>query len=230
MGHYFMEVDLGGRPVLVVGGGRVARRKLAGLLDCGAEITLVAPRLDPQVAARVAAGEVRHLPLPFHPRLLETDPLPQLVFAATDQAERNREIAALCRERRLWCNSADSPETSTFLVPALVRRGALTIAVGTTGQSPALARLVKERLDQWLEPGWEGLVALFGARRQEVRNTLVDPEVRHRFWRLAALEACRDGHHREPGDPSWFTDLLRRLATEHREPATSPSRTPEETE
>lgn len=192
MPHYMAELVLADRPVLVVGGGRVARRKIEGLLVTGARVTVMAPHLDPVVAGWAATGRIDHWPQAFSIRLLDRPPRPLLVFAATDQAELNRSIGAACREHGLLCNSADDPESSGFLVPAVVRRGAVTVAVGSGGRSPALMRVLKERIDAWLEPGWGELAALFGHWRGAIQARIADPEIRQNFWRATAVEAARD--------------------------------------
>ncbi|MEO5346608.1 MAG: bifunctional precorrin-2 dehydrogenase/sirohydrochlorin ferrochelatase [Magnetococcus sp. YQC-9] len=212
MPHYMAELVLTDRPVLVVGGGRVARRKIEGLLDTGARVTVVAPQLDPVVAKWAVAGRIHHRPERFSCTHLESPQRPFLVFAATDKAELNREIGATCVACGLLCNSADDPESSGFLVPAVVRRGAVTLAVGSGGRSPALMRVLKERLDAWLEPGWGALVELFGRRRQAVSARIPDPEARQSFWRTTALAAARDpellaGKRAE----AWFEEQLHRL-------------------
>jgi siroheme synthase-like protein len=206
MANYSVELILRDRPVLVIGGGRIAVRKLAGLVDSGAILTVVAPELLPISPATHAP--LSHLAESFRPDHLEREPRPVLVFAATGSAELNREVARLCRERGIWCNSADDPEVSGFLVPATVRRGSLSVAVASEGKSPALTRLIKERVDQWLEPGWAELVDLFGVMREQVRQTITDPEPRYRFWREIALAASAEERFRRSGNLEWFRRKL----------------------
>ncbi|MBF0262809.1 MAG: bifunctional precorrin-2 dehydrogenase/sirohydrochlorin ferrochelatase [Magnetococcales bacterium] len=212
MPHYMAELVLADRPVLVVGGGRVARRKIEGLLVTGARVTVVAPHLDPVVAEWAVSGRIEHLPGKFSLLLLDRPPRPLLVFAATDQAELNRSIGALCQEYGLLCNSADDPESSGFLVPAVVRRGEVTVAVGSGGRSPALMRVLKERLDAWLEPGWGELAALFGRWRGPIQTRITDPETRQNFWRATALEAVRDplGPPLRGDAEAWFAEQVRK--------------------
>ncbi|MBF0623339.1 MAG: bifunctional precorrin-2 dehydrogenase/sirohydrochlorin ferrochelatase [Magnetococcales bacterium] len=212
MPHYMAELVLTDQPVLMVGGGRVARRKLAGLQAAGARIRVVAPELDPWIAGQVADGVLDHVPEAFVEAHLEARPRPVLVFAATATATLNRTIAAACRQRGLLCNSADDPEASGFLVPAVVRRGTVTVAVATQGRSPALSRLLKERIEAWLEPGWGPLAGLFGAMRQRVRERLPEGEQRQRFWRATALAAAAEQRFRQEDNHAWFQDRLDRAA------------------
>lgn len=208
MPHYMVELVLARRAVLVVGGGQVARRKIEGLLACHAQVTVVAPELDPQVAAWVASGEVACWPERFRAGLLERKPLPFLVFAATGAADLNREVARVCHERGILCNSADDPASSGFLVPAVVRRGRVSVAVGTGGLSPALSRVLKERIDDWLEPGWGALAERFGAWRARVTAAIPEAVRRQQFWRASAQAAVREGCLNGTDHDAW---LQRRL-------------------
>ncbi|MBF0127341.1 MAG: bifunctional precorrin-2 dehydrogenase/sirohydrochlorin ferrochelatase [Magnetococcales bacterium] len=209
MPHYMVELVLVRRPLLVVGGGRVAGRKIAGLLACQARVTVVAPELvDPQVAAWVEEGVVDHRPERFSEAALEWTPRPVLVFAATGEAALNREVARLCAGRGILCNSADDPACSGFLVPAVARRGPVSVGVGTGGLSPALSRLLKERLDGWLEPGWGRLAVCFGAWRGRVTATIPEGEQRQRFWRQAALEAVEQGCLEGEEQDLWLEERL----------------------
>lgn len=208
MPHYMAELVMAGRPVWVIGGGVVARRKIGGLLACGAVVTVIAPELDPGVVAWVVAERVRHWPERFSPALLARRPAPLLVFAATGDAALNREVARICGEEGLLCNSADDPGSSGFLVPAVVRRGRVTVAVGSGGTSPAVSRVLKERIDGWLEPGWGELAAAFGAWRQRVVGLIPEGEARQRFWRESALEAVRGEWRSREGWSRWLRARL----------------------
>ena len=211
MSHYMAELVLAGRPVLMIGGGRVAVRKLQGLAGCAAQVTVVAPELDEELANLVALGRARHLRGSFHPGLLDRAPRPFLVFAVTSRAGLNQEIARLCAERGLLCNSADNPRASGFLVPAVVRQGPVSWAVSTAGRSPALSRLLKERLLEWLEPGWGALAEAFGAIRPRVQASIVDVEKRRLFWREASLAVARERRfEQEEGNEAWLAERLRR--------------------
>ncbi|MBF0181193.1 MAG: bifunctional precorrin-2 dehydrogenase/sirohydrochlorin ferrochelatase [Magnetococcales bacterium] len=207
--HYMVELVLENRPVLVVGGGQVARRKIEGLLACRAVVTVAAPELEAGVADLAGRGEIVAREVGFAPELLAGPPVPFLVFAATATAAMNREVAGLCRERGILCNSADDPGSSDFLVPAMIRRGRVGIGVGTGGLSPALSRVLKERIDAWLEPGWGGLAMAFGAWRARVAERVPAGEARQRFWRAAARDAVADGGLERDGHDGWFEVRLR---------------------
>lgn len=211
MSHYFAELILTDQPVVIIGGGAVARRKLAGLLASGAVVTVVAPLLQPPLAERLARGEFVHVAEPYRPDHLQQRPKPVLVFAATSERTVNGQVAADCRQSGILCNVVDDPAASGFLVPAMVRRQGVTLAIGTGGQSPALARVIKEHLDTLLDPGWGPLVQAFGAWRQEVRHRLPDAGQRERFWRQTALLALQQERFRQRDGESWLAEQLQKF-------------------
>lgn len=216
MAHYMAELILTDRPILVVGGGAVAKRKLRGLLSSGARLTVAAPELDPWILERVEAGEFRHLANSFQPEMLKESPRWALVFAATGDAAVNREIANSAKAMELLCNSADGVEVSGFLVPAMVRRGPVAVGVATEGNSPALSRLLKERIDAWLEPGWGPLVSIFGTLRRQVNERLKNPVGRRVFWREIALNVKSEKRYLRADNEAWFLERLKRAASEER--------------
>lgn len=140
--YYPIFLDLRGRTVVVIGGGRVAARKAAGLADAGARVRVIAPRLDRKLRAErierrpYRAGDLRGA---------------VLAFAATDDREVNHAVAAEARRRRIPVNVADSAEDCTFLAPARVAVGDLQIAVSTGGTNPRLARRLRQRLEAELK-------------------------------------------------------------------------------
>lgn len=132
------------RPCLVVGGGKVAVRKVGGLLDAGADVTVVSPELDHDLAAWVEAGRIRHVRRQFEDRDAEEH---ALVFAATGDKFVNRQVLAACRARRVLCCAVDGNWTEgDFVTPATFRKATLTVSVSTGGQSCRRSRLIKESL------------------------------------------------------------------------------------
>ena len=144
---YPVVLDLTGRPCLVVGGGAIAERKVSGLAEAGARVTVVSPSLTPALL-RLASDA----PLRWRPREYAAGDAAGfvLVMVATDDRAVNASVAAECRERGIWVNCADDPERCDFILPSVLRRGAVTVAVTTGGQSPSMARLVREELDALL--------------------------------------------------------------------------------
>jgi siroheme synthase-like protein len=132
------------RACLVVGGGAVGERKVQDLLRAGARVTVVSREITPQLIQWADAGRIVFIRGDFDPRQLEGM---TLVVGATDDQEVNRRVSLAAQARGLFVNIVDAPELCTFIVPAQVRRGPLTIAVSTGGASPALARQVREKLE-----------------------------------------------------------------------------------
>ncbi|HTY50944.1 MAG TPA: siroheme synthase CysG [Steroidobacteraceae bacterium] len=168
------------RVAVVIGGGPVAARKAALLLQCGARVTLVAPELSPAALALSAPhpGRLRHLAAAFEPGLLEDA---QLVIAATDSAALNRDVARAARERGLPVNVVDDAASSTFILPAIVDRSPVVVAVGSEGSSPVLSRRLRAQIETLLPAGLGQLARLAGSHRAQVRAAL--PAVRRRrFW------------------------------------------------
>ncbi len=137
------------KPCLVVGGGAVGERKVLDLVAAGARVTVVSRTLTPELAALAAGGEIIYLPEDFREALVEGM---ALVMAATDDPKVNAAVSAAAQARAIWVNVADDPEHCTFIVPAQVHRGDLTLAISTGGASPALARQVREELQQHFGP------------------------------------------------------------------------------
>ena len=212
MSHYMVELRLEGRPTLVVGGGQVARRKIAGALRCGARVTVLSPETEPWIQEQVETGRAHHIQEAFSVAHLEATPRPILVFAATSSKALNREIAYLCTKRGLLCNSADDPKVSSFLVSAMVRRSPIVIGVGTEGHSPALSRLIKERIERWLEPGWGELARAFGEKRPLVKKLFADSESRARFWREACLAVEQEARYaKKSGHGTWLRNRIKAM-------------------
>ena len=141
--HYPVFLDLKGRPVLVVGAGKVALRKTRGLVDAGARVTVVAPEWNEAFGSL----PVRRVTRRFRASDLEGM---ALVFAATDDRAVNRRIGIAAKGRGLWANIADSAEECDFVVPARVGRGAVQIAVSTGGENPRLSAELRAKLDEIL--------------------------------------------------------------------------------
>jgi uroporphyrin-III C-methyltransferase / precorrin-2 dehydrogenase / sirohydrochlorin ferrochelatase len=145
-------LDLCGRPVVVVGGGQVAERKVEGLLECGACVTLISPEVTPAIEQWAEAGAIRLERRRFLPGDLGHA---RLAYAATSDPEVNQAVRAEADDKSIWLNVVDQPALCDFFVPALVRRGDLTVAVSTNGASPALARRIREELERRFGPEYE---------------------------------------------------------------------------
>jgi uroporphyrin-III C-methyltransferase / precorrin-2 dehydrogenase / sirohydrochlorin ferrochelatase len=178
MDHLPIFLQLHGRPVVVVGGGHVAARKVELLLRSGARVSVIAPSLGEDLLGRVEAGELLHTGAPFAPSQLDTA---ELVVAATSLREVNAAVSRAARERRIPVNVVDDPELSTFIFPALVDRSPLVVAVSSAGHAPVLARRLREQLEALLPARLGALARFMGMRRKAVRSEL-PPAARRSFW------------------------------------------------
>lgn len=178
MDHLPIFVHLRDVPVLVVGGGRIAQRKIELLLRVGARITVLAPHLGAALARCAAAGQVQHRKAHFAPTHIDGA---QLVVAATGLRAVNAKISSAARARRIPVNVVDDPELSTFYFPAIVDRSPVMVAVGSAAQAPVLARWVREQIEAVLPDALGALARFMGERRKAVQRALA-PAARRMFW------------------------------------------------
>jgi uroporphyrin-III C-methyltransferase / precorrin-2 dehydrogenase / sirohydrochlorin ferrochelatase len=155
-------LDLGGQPVVVIGGGTVAERKIETLLESGARITVVSPEVTDLIARRAGEDRVTLRPRPYRTGDLQGF---RLAYAATSDAEVNQAVCQEARESGIWLNAIDQPAMCDFITPAIVRRGDLTIAISTNGRCPALARQVREDLERQYGPEYAEEVERLGRIR-----------------------------------------------------------------
>ncbi|MDA8171287.1 MAG: bifunctional precorrin-2 dehydrogenase/sirohydrochlorin ferrochelatase [Nitrospiraceae bacterium] len=144
MRYYPAFLDLKGRRCVVVGGGKVARRKVSSLLKAGAQVTVVSPALVPALSRLKEKGVISHIRGRFTQAHLKGA---FLVFSATDEAAENERVARAARRLNIPVNVADLPELCSFIVPSVVDRGQLLIAVSTSGASPAMSRSIRLELE-----------------------------------------------------------------------------------
>lgn len=171
--YYPVALDLRDRLCLVVGGGPVAEAKVEGLLAAGARVTVVSPELTEPLAVCAVDGRIIHRPHEYGTDDLDGQ---QLVFAATDRREVTEAVAADARRRGLWVNAADDPAFCDFLLPSVLRRGRLVVAVSTGGASPALAARVRRDLEAYFTPEYGDLVELAAEVRAELRSHSPRPD------------------------------------------------------
>jgi uroporphyrin-III C-methyltransferase/precorrin-2 dehydrogenase/sirohydrochlorin ferrochelatase len=171
-------IQLRGAPAVVVGGGNVALRKVDLLLKAGARITVIAPKLHDELRAMAARGQLDYVALEFHPHHLDGT---SLVIAATDSRNVNAAVSAAAKARRLPINVVDDPELSTFIFPAIIDRSPVVVAVGSSGNSPVLARRVRQQIEALLPARLGALARFVGDRRKHVQKAL-PPEHRRPFW------------------------------------------------
>ena len=165
MAYYPAYLDLAQKAVLLVGGGRVAGRKLAALLEAGATVRLVSPELHPKTAELAARDGVERLARGFEPEDLEGV---WLCVCSTDDEDLNRKVAAEAEKRRLFVNVVDVPPLCSFIVPASLKRGELHLAISTGGASPAVAAALRRSLESQFGPEWADYLKVMRAARGEV--------------------------------------------------------------
>ena len=200
---YPVSLEVKNRRVLVVGGGGVALRKVQGLVEEGARVTLVAPEVAKPLAEMAERGEID---LERRPYDADASGGWALVFAATDDRETNASVFRDAEEAGVWCNVADDPELCSFHLPARVRRGPLQIAIGSAGEAPFVVRRLRQLLERRLGPEWGEWLSSAARYRDAVRD-LGAPRDRQ--------EALFDRFFRETVDPEGLTARVP-TATEER--------------
>ncbi|HEY7041749.1 MAG TPA: bifunctional precorrin-2 dehydrogenase/sirohydrochlorin ferrochelatase [Methylomirabilota bacterium] len=183
MGYYPIFLDLADRPCLVVGGGPVAEHKVESLLAAGARITVVSPIVTARLAAWAAEGRIDHRARPYHADDLAGS---GIAFVATDDARVTAAVSADSRTRGVWVNAADEPARCDFILPSVIRRGRLVVAVSTGGASPAAARAIREELEAYLGERHARLVDLAAAARAALRDRSIS--VSPERWRRALAD------------------------------------------
>lgn len=180
MDHLPVCLELRGRDALVIGGGSVAARKAELLLRAGARVRVAAPALAEGWS--VLAPRVRHQAVGYSPELLHGA---AVVIVATDDERVNAEAAREARSRGIPVNVVDRPELGDLIMPAIVDRSPVLVAVSTGGAAPVLARRLRARLETLIPRGLGTLAALARDYRKEVKRRLADPLARRRFWEQA---------------------------------------------
>ena len=185
MPHFPMFVDLKNKPILIVGGGAVALRKLRKLAPFGGVPRVVAPEIDPEIIAMGVEVQQRCF--------CEDDlmPRPALVIAATDDEVINREVARLCKSLSISVNVADAPEDGTFLFPALVSRGEFSAGICTGGASPTAAVYFKEQLEAQVPENLEEILDWLAVQRVALKKTVPEQAQRAGIFRRM-FDACME--------------------------------------
>ncbi len=213
----FLKVE--DRKCLVVGGGKVATRKVTLLMRAGARLTIVSPQLCDELRALLEQGAMTHVAREFQDEDLDDC---VLVIAATDAKAVNRRISELANAQRIPVNAVDSPDLCSFIMPSMIDRSPVQIAVSTGGASPVLARLLRSRLESFIPAAYGRLAELVDDYRERVKQRFSVPDQRRYFWenilqgrvaellfagheekaRTALQEAIddTDAHYNDPGE------------------------------
>ena len=182
MSYYPVFLQLEGMTALVVGGGGVARRKVETLLAFGANVSIVSRELAPELKRLIDNGEIRFLGGEMEDRFFDDV---SLVIAATDDAGLNHQVSEGARSRGLLVNAVDQPADCTFIVPSIVRKGDLMIAISTSGKSPALSKKIRKRLEAQFGDEYADFLSLMaGLRKGLLTMGLPQPENSRMFHEI----------------------------------------------
>ncbi len=191
---YPVCLNLQDRRCIVIGGGPVAEGKVQALLAAGAQATVISPRLNDGLRKLADQDRIVHVAREYRPGDLSGS---FLAISATDDQAVNERVWQEANERGILINVVDAPARCTFIMPAVVRRGDLTVAISTGGKAPALAVRLREQLERLIGPEYAGFLELAGTLRLPLAKRFPDPAQRRALWyRLVdsdVLELLRRG-------------------------------------
>lgn len=189
---YAMMVDMRAKPCLVVGGGKVAARKVNALIDAGAHVKVVSPAVTPFIKYWALSGRVEWFARPYQ----KEDGADQfLIVAATDDSVVNRTVYCHATMRNQWINVVDQPELCNFTIPSILKRGKLQIAISTQGASPSVAKKIRRELECMYGEEYELYLDLVQEMRELIRKKVTEKGLRYRLYKELAsdrwIDACR---------------------------------------
>lgn len=191
MARFPLYIEMKGRKVIVCGGGPVALRKVRILKEFGADILVISPKVQKELAEMADRGEIvceyRH----FSMEQMDILDTAFLVICATENGELNSRVAKYCRERQIWVDCADSAEGSSCVFPSVVRRGEIVIGISTSGGVPALTRHLRSKIEK-IVPTWYGeLEQAMRAKREQLKQMSLTPQEKRNRLRAMIEEAER---------------------------------------
>lgn len=166
MKYYPVFLNIADKRCTVVGGGEVAARKVSRLLDCGAQVVVISPKLIPELIILKAESSIEHIEADYNVQYIQGS---TLIVGATDDEKTNALISSDARSLGIPVNIVDDPEKCDFILPSVVERGDLTIAVSTAGNSPALSRYLREELEVKYGREYEVMVRILGSLRTQIK-------------------------------------------------------------
>ncbi len=209
MSFYPVFIELEGKKVLVVGGGAVACRKVQTLLECGARVFLAAHVLTPELQEMVERETIHFLGREFKDEHLNNA---FMVIAATDDKDLNHQISVCARKQRVLVNAVDQPPDCDFIVPSILKRGDLQIAISTSGKSPALARRIRKGLEMQFGEEYGTFLAMMGRLRKEILSLGLPQEENSRlFQKIVDADLLKDF---SDGFPHKMTEYLKSILPE----------------
>jgi len=175
-------LDIQNKLCLVVGGGNIALRKVNQLLSSNAQVTVVAHKLCDALREKLTAGMITYIDSEYRESYLDGV---VLVIAATDDTAVNTQVSLDAKQKRIPVNVVDNPELCSFIMPSVINRDPVQIAISTGGASPILARLLRARLETMIPSAYGKLATLIKSFRAKVREQIPDMQKRRRFWEEA---------------------------------------------
>lgn len=183
MDYLPLFLDIKNKPCLIVGGGVIAERKVSILARAQASITIIAPETTTEIKRKIDANKITWLERSFSPNDLAADLNDyQIVIAATDDRAVNAEVAKLCRENNILVNTADDSKNCDFILPSIIDRSPVQIAVSTGGASPVLARMLRTKLENCTPASYGHLAKLIEDNRVKVKEKFSTIDERRKFW------------------------------------------------
>lgn len=181
MTNFFYPVflNLDNQKCLVIGGGQVAERKVLSLLECGAKVKVVSPKITENLQELVKTGAIEYTAREYCSSDLDGA---FLVISATSSEDLNNKIAEECRMRNILINVVDDPDKCSFIVPSVVRRGDLTIAISTSGKSPALAKKIRQELEEHYGPEYGEFIEIMGEIRKKILMEIPNQKQREEIF------------------------------------------------
>jgi precorrin-2 dehydrogenase/sirohydrochlorin ferrochelatase len=179
MKYYPAYLDLRERPCVVIGGGATAERKTLSLLEAGADVTVISPSLTRKLHELSGSGKITHVQRNFEERDVSGA---FLAIAATDSPDVNSSAARACKKNRVLVNAAVPPSESSFIVPSVIERGELLIAVSTSGASPALSKKIRQELEKRYGPEYGLFLSKLTAIRKRVLEEVIDEGERRKIF------------------------------------------------
>lgn len=199
--YYPIFLDVEDRDVVIIGGGNVCARKAETMLRYGAKVTVVSPEFTEEIESWARDGRIRIKRKAYEDSDLEGA---SIVIASTDSESVNERIARDCRRRKIPVNVVDVTHLCEFIVPAIIEKGSIQLAVSTGGKSPALARTLKEDLQRIIGPEYAEINDVLGELRPAAKKALpTDADRKHFFDGILArgvLEMLREGRRQQAYD------------------------------
>jgi siroheme synthase-like protein len=177
--YYPIFIDVEDRSVVIIGGGEVCARKAETMMRYGAKLTIVSPEFTPEIERWAGDGHLTIMRKRYETNDIEDA---HIVIASTDDTTVNERVAADARALRIPVNVVDVPRLCEFIVPAIVEKDGIQIAVSTGGKSPAIARTLKEDLNRTVGPEYSEINDLLGSLRDSAKATLPTDTDRKRFF------------------------------------------------